>query len=88
MKRRLRCTFLVVLALLLAGGCDTAEQQNDFEDEAFSTPSGFTRTDENGQILSEDKDDWRTAALDPENLQRAMRCVLNRAPALVVIAHP
>ena len=28
------------------------------------------------------------AALDPENLQRAMRCVLNRAPALVVIAHP
>ncbi len=61
MKRRLRCTFLVVLALLLAGGCDTAEQQNNFEDEAFSTPSGFTRTDKNGQILSEDKDDWRTA---------------------------
>ncbi len=28
------------------------------------------------------------AALDPENLQLAMRCVLNRAPALVVIAHP
>ncbi len=28
------------------------------------------------------------AALDPENMQRAMRCVLNRAPALVVIAHP
>ena len=61
MKRRLRGTLLVVLALLLGGGCDTAEQQNNFEDEAFSTPSGFTRTDENGQILSEDKDDWRTA---------------------------
>lgn len=28
------------------------------------------------------------AALDPENLYRALRCVLNRAPALVVIAHP
>lgn len=27
-------------------------------------------------------------ALDPENLQRALRCVLRRAPALVVIAHP
>jgi ATP-binding cassette subfamily B protein len=26
--------------------------------------------------------------LDPENLQRAMRCVLNRAPTLLVIAHP
>ena len=28
------------------------------------------------------------AALDPENLRRAMECVLRRAPALVVIAHP
>ena len=28
------------------------------------------------------------AALDPENLQRALRCVLNRAPTLLVIAHP
>ncbi len=28
------------------------------------------------------------AALDPENLQRALQCVLRRAPTLVVIAHP
>ena len=28
------------------------------------------------------------AALDPENLQRALRCVLERAPTLLVIAHP
>lgn len=28
------------------------------------------------------------AALDPENLQRALHCVLNRAPTLLVIAHP
>ena len=28
------------------------------------------------------------AALDPENLERALRCVLNRAKALLVIAHP
>ena len=27
-------------------------------------------------------------ALDPENLQRALECVLNRAPTLLVIAHP
>src|SRR5439155_18436584 len=27
-------------------------------------------------------------ALDPENLQRALRCVLQRAPTLLVIAHP
>lgn len=28
------------------------------------------------------------AALDPENLRLALACVLNRAPALLVIAHP
>ena len=28
------------------------------------------------------------AALDPQNLERALRCVLARAPAMVVIAHP
>jgi len=28
------------------------------------------------------------AALDPENLRRALRCVLARAPTLLVIAHP
>ncbi len=28
------------------------------------------------------------ASLDPENLRRAMRCVLERAPTLLVIAHP
>ena len=28
------------------------------------------------------------AALDPENLRRALRCVLDRSPALLVIAHP
>ena len=26
--------------------------------------------------------------LDPENLQRALQCVLDRAPTLLVIAHP
>ncbi len=28
------------------------------------------------------------AALDPENLQRALQCVLKRSPTLLVIAHP
>jgi ATP-binding cassette, subfamily B, bacterial len=28
------------------------------------------------------------AALDPENLQRAMECTLQRAKTLMVIAHP
>ena len=28
------------------------------------------------------------AALDPENLAKALRCVLDRAPTLMVVAHP
>jgi len=32
--------------------------------------------------------DESLGALDPENLHRALRCVLNRAPTLLVIAHP
>lgn len=32
--------------------------------------------------------DENFAALDPENLQLALQCVLNRAPTLLVIAHP
>ena len=28
------------------------------------------------------------AALDPESLDRSLRCVLQRGPALLVIAHP
>lgn len=61
MIRLLRLSVPIVLAFLVWVGCDTQEQQNEFEDDAFSIPSGFTRTDEGGQILSEDTDDWRTA---------------------------
>lgn len=51
---------VLLLAFLLAG-CDTAEQQRDFEEAARSAPSGFTRTDANGRVLEADDDDWRTA---------------------------
>lgn len=32
--------------------------------------------------------DESIAALDPENLARAIECVVARAPSLIVIAHP
>jgi hypothetical protein len=32
--------------------------------------------------------DGEDAALDPTTLQQALRCVLERVPTLVVIAHP
>ena len=47
----------ILLLLLLA--CDAGEDQDDFENQAFSEPNGFTRTNASGEIQSEDDDDWR-----------------------------
>jgi len=51
----------VFAALLM--GCDSAEQQQEFQDQAFVSPSGFTHTNEDGEILEEDADDWRTSPI-------------------------
>lgn len=54
----LKITLLfVILALFAACGKDAG--QEEFERQAFATPQNFTRTDANGQIVSEDPDDWR-----------------------------
>lgn len=53
----------VAVAVLISAGCDTAAQQKDFLDEAQATPSGITQTDQNGEVVSLDDDDWRTAPL-------------------------
>jgi hypothetical protein len=52
---------LLLCAVLLWSGCDTAEQQRDFEEEARQPPEGITRTNDRGEVQSEDADDWRTA---------------------------
>ncbi len=52
-------------------GCDSQEMQQAFEDDANVPPEGITRTDgggglvlrDNGEPVSEDLDDWRTAPL-------------------------
>ncbi len=41
------------------GACDAGEDQDAFENEAFSDPVGFTQTSENGEIQSIDDNDWR-----------------------------
>ncbi|ARA92876.1 hypothetical protein AWN76_006665 [Rhodothermaceae bacterium RA] len=53
--------FAFLLSLLLMAGCDSTGPQETFEDDASRPPSGFTRTDANGGVLSVDEDDWRTA---------------------------
>lgn len=54
---------VVLLALGLLS-CDTFNEQNQFADRAWEEPpAGFSRTDEDGEVLSTDEDDWRTAPL-------------------------
>jgi len=48
---------------LLLAACDTQGQQNDFVDDAGLPPSGYTATSALGEIISEDRDDWRTAPI-------------------------
>ncbi|HLT46909.1 MAG TPA: hypothetical protein VK002_06745 [Rubricoccaceae bacterium] len=54
------CLLLVPLAL---GGCDALEAQDAFEQDASKPPSGIARTDAQGNLISDDPDDWRTAPL-------------------------
>lgn len=49
------------MATFLVAGCDTQEEQDDFAAQAGRPPENITRVDASGKVLSEDKDDWRTA---------------------------
>ena len=55
----------IAVALVLATGCDSYEQQNEFTEQALGeTPSSFTPTNEEGMITDSsaiDEEDWRTA---------------------------
>ncbi len=51
---------ILVLALCTVS-CDSSDSQDDFLKDATAPPSGITRTDASGQVVSEDRDDWRTA---------------------------
>jgi len=58
----MRLSVLLFFALVLLG-CDTAKKQDDFIDEASLPPSGYASTTTEGIIISDDKDDWRTAPI-------------------------
>ncbi|GAB5519335.1 MAG: hypothetical protein RhofKO_15860 [Rhodothermales bacterium] len=55
---RFALVFLLLTSLI---ACDTQDQQEEFIRSADQVASGFTETTENGEIVSEDTDDWRTA---------------------------
>jgi hypothetical protein len=50
---------LILLVASVSAGCDSQEKQDDFALQASRAPNGFTATDQGGDILSEDEDDWR-----------------------------
>lgn len=52
---------LVAVAILAVPACDTGDLQREFVDDAQATPADFTRTNQNGGVVSTDADDWRTA---------------------------
>ncbi len=60
MRITLLKTFLITcFGLLFLASCDDSDDQREFEQEAMAEPSGYTETDFNGEIISEDPDDWR-----------------------------
>lgn len=55
-------TLPVLLVLLLVlPGCDSNEGQTLFLEQSSFPAEGFTSTDEDGEVLDEDADDWRIA---------------------------
>ena len=58
----LRLSILVLLFFTLSS-CDSQQQQDDFEQSAGETASGYARTDSRGAIIDDDQDDWRTAPI-------------------------
>ena len=61
---RTLCAASCLLASALAlAGCDASDAQGEFELAASQPPSGIARTDAQGNLLSDDPDDWRTAPL-------------------------
>jgi len=57
---RLWAPVVLCLTLFLAG-CDTQDLQANFAQDASKPAVGFTRTDQDGRVLENDPDDWRTA---------------------------
>ena len=54
---------LFIAIFFISPACSSDNDQRDFEREAYSYPSGFTKTDEHGKVIENDPDDWRIAPL-------------------------
>jgi hypothetical protein len=54
---------LLFFAGLLLVGCSKSNDQRDFENEANTTPQNFTETNNQGDVISADPDDWRVSPM-------------------------
>lgn len=61
--------FLWMAMLIVVTSCQSDSAQDSFEAQARKTPSGITRTDSAGRIISTDPDDWRTGPLFEGNVE-------------------
>lgn len=51
--------FASIFALILLFGCSRSQDQIEFEQQAYRTPSGFTKTTPDGQVVERDDSDWQ-----------------------------
>lgn len=54
---------ILLIGILFSNGCKRDDAQVSFEREALSLPSGFTETDQFGNVINEDSNDWRVSPL-------------------------
>lgn len=49
----------IFFIIIFLSACTSNEAQTEFEREAYRSPSGFTQTTSQGEVLTIDPDDWR-----------------------------
>lgn len=58
-----KCILILFVLSASLGACSKSDDQRKFEQEARSDPNGYTETDSQGEVLSEDPDDWRISPM-------------------------
>lgn len=56
-----RLAVLILILFFANTGCNQSSDQREFEQAAFSIADGFTSTNNRGEVINRDPDDWRIA---------------------------
>ncbi|MEL7835038.1 hypothetical protein [Fodinibius sp. Rm-B-1B1-1] len=57
-------SFLIFAGFLLLTGCSKSDDQREFENGAFATPSGITETNSSGDMIGNvDQSDWKISPM-------------------------